>query len=71
MAESFILQHFFKPARIVFGVLSVSLAGFITYGIASEVGSISPFIPMAVAVLVVAVLNLISWLNISVSMKRD
>ena len=68
---SCILQHFFKPARIVFGVMSSLFAGFMAYGISNESDFINPIIPTVIAVLVTGVLNTLSWIGITARLKRD
>ena len=64
IAGSILLQHFFKPARIVFGILSSAFLGLIAYGIFQENTTVSPFIPMGIAIGIAASLNVISWFRI-------
>ena len=68
---SLVLQHFFKPARIVFGAISAFLAGLIAYGISKDTGYMFPFVPMVIAMISVGLLNFISWLSISSRYQRD
>ncbi len=70
-AVSMILQHFFKPARIVFGAVSAFLAGLIAYGVSRDTGYMFPFVPMVIAMISVGLLNFISWLSISSRYQRD
>ena len=60
VAGCIVLQHFFKPARIVFGIGSSIFGGMIAYDIAKECGSTLPIIPIAITIVIVAILNALS-----------
>ncbi len=61
---SILLQHFFKPARIVFGILSSFFLGLIAYAVFQENTRFSPFIPMGIAFLLSGMLNVLFWVRI-------
>ncbi len=61
---SILLQHFFKPARIVFGILSSFFLGLIAYAVFQENTRCSPFIPMGIAFLLSGMLNVLFWVRI-------
>ncbi len=63
MVGCILLQHFFIPARIVFGTGSSIFGGMIAYGIAEECGNSFPVIPMIITIVIVALLNLIRWVG--------
>ena len=64
IAGCIILQHFFKPARIVFGIGSSVFGGMIAYEIAKEFDSTIPFVPMIITIIIVAILNVLSWFGL-------
>ncbi len=66
-----LIQHFFKPSRIVFGMGSSIFVGLMAYGISEEIGRVNPFIPMAVAIAITAMLNCISWFGIKMNREKD
>lgn len=68
---SILLQHFFKPVRIAFGVLCSLFAGFMAYGIAHDAGTKYSYIPMVIAAVICGLLNAFSWLIISSEYHRD
>lgn len=70
-AVSVLLQHLFKPARIAFGVLCSLFAGFMAYGIATEVRAKYPYIPMVIAAVICGLFNTFSWLIIGAQYHRD
>ena len=61
IAVCIVLQHFFKPARIVFGIGSSIFGGLIAYDVAKECGNALPVIPMAITVIIVAFFNAFYW----------
>ena len=65
IAASILLQHFFMPARIIFGILSAVFLGIISYGIFQDNTKLSPYIPMGITIIIVAALNVLSWIRIS------
>ena len=68
---SILLQHFFKPARIVFGILSSFFLGLIAYAVFQENTRVSPFIPMGIAFLLSGMLNVLFWLRIGIKNSED
>ena len=58
---SILLQHFFIPARIVFGVLSSLFLGLIAYALFQNNTSISPLIPSVIVAILVGLHNLFGW----------
>ena len=68
---SILLQHFFKPARIVLGVISSTFLGLIAYGAFQGNTSFSPFIPMGIAIGIAATLNVISWFRMDIGNKES
>lgn len=71
IAGSILLQNFFKPARIIFGILSSAFLGLIAYGIFQENARISPFIPMGVTIGIVGTLNVLSWYRIGFNQSKE
>ena len=61
---SILLQHFFKPARIVFGIISSLFGGLIAYGVAKEFHARIPYIPMVITAVLIGGLNAVSWMGI-------
>ena len=68
---SILLQHFFMPARIIFGILSSAFLGIIAYGIFQENTKFSPYIPMGIAIAIAGSLNVISWYRISHKLETN
>lgn len=68
---SILLQHFFKPARIVFGILSSFFLGLIAYAVFQKNTRFSPFIPMGIAFLVSCILNVLFWFRIGIKKSED
>lgn len=62
-AGSVVFQHLFRPARIVFGLVSSFFCGLMAYGIFQE-SRVFPWIPFAIAFGITGVLNFLSWLRI-------
>ena len=58
---SFLLQHFFKPARIVFGIIGSFMCGAVVYALFDGNGKFSAYIPMAVAIVIFGIVNIIGW----------
>ena len=71
IAASILLQHFFKPARIIFGILSSIFFGIIAYGFFQDNTKFSPYIPMGITIIIVAALNVLSWIRISHSNEPE
>ena len=65
-----VLQHFFKPARIVLGLISSFFCGLIAYGIFQD-SKIFSWIPFAIAFLITCILNYLSWYRISMAHKEE
>lgn len=70
IAGCIVLQYFFKPARIVFGIGSSVFGGMIAYEIAKEFDSTIPFVPMAITIIIVAILNVLSWFGLDNKRER-
>ena len=64
IAGCIVLQYIFKPVRIVFGIGSSVFGGMIAYGIAKEFDSTIPFVPMIITIIIVAILNVLSWFGL-------
>lgn len=71
IAGSILLQRFFKPVRIVLGVISSAFLGLIAYGAFQGNTSFSPFIPMGIAIGIAATLNVISWFRMDIGNKES
>ena len=56
-----LLQHFFIPARIMFGAFSSILLGAIAYTVFKENTHIMPFIPMIIVTILTGLLNWFGW----------
>ncbi len=69
-AGSVILQHFFRPARIVFGLVSSFFCGLIAYGIFQD-SKVMPWIPFVIAFLITAGLNYLNWYRVGLSDKVE
>jgi len=67
----FLLQHFVRPTRIIFGIISSLFGGLIAYGIFQDNEKISPYIPMAIAIVIVAILNWFSWIRLDYKDEDD
>ena len=65
-----VLQHFFKPARIVLGLISSFFCGLIAYGLFQD-SKIFSWIPFVVAFLITAGLNYLSWHKIRTTDKEE
>ena len=62
---SFVLQHSFKVFRVIFAVASIFAACFIAYAWKHYDSVHDQNIPMLISSVIVAALNLISWMGIS------
>ena len=62
-AGCIILQHLFKSARIVFGLVSSFFGGLIVYGIFRE-SNVLAWISFVIAFILTGVLNYLSWYQI-------
>ena len=58
---SFLLQHFFKSARIIFAVIGSFMTGAIVYAIFDGNGNFPAYIPMAIALVIAIIVNIIGW----------
>ena len=68
---SYLLQHFFLPARIAYGILSSAYLGLLAYGLFQDSSKISPFIPMGITVGLAGSLNVISWYRMKISREQE
>ena len=66
VAGSIVLQYFFKPARIIYGIISSLFGGLIAYGIFQDSGTISPYVPFAIAAIITGGLNVLSWMRFGI-----
>ncbi|MCR4929119.1 MAG: hypothetical protein K5988_03890 [Lachnospiraceae bacterium] len=58
---SFLLQHFFKSARIVFGIIGSFMCGAVVYALFDGNGKFSAYIPMSIAMVIAGIVNAIGW----------
>ena len=58
---SFLLQQFFKPARIIISIIGSFMCGAITYGLFEGNGKFSAYIPMAIAMIMAGIVNIFGW----------
>ncbi len=58
---SFILQHFLKPARILFAIIGSFMCGAVAYAIFKDNGVFSAYIPMVFVMLISGGVNIIGW----------
>lgn len=58
---SFILQHFLKPARILFAIVGSFMCGAVAYALFKDNGSFSAYIPMAITMIIVGIVNFVGW----------
>ncbi len=60
---SFLLQNFFKSARILFGIIGSFMTGAIVYAIFDGNDMFSPVIPMVITIVISGLVNTISGLK--------
>ena len=58
---SFLLQHFIKPARIVFAVIGSFMGGAVAYAFFKDNESFSAYIPMVITTVIAGIVNFIGW----------
>ena len=58
---SFILQHFLKPARILFAIIGSFMCGAVAYALFKDNGSFSAYIPMVITMIIVGIVNFVGW----------
>ena len=58
---SFLLQHFIKPARIVFAVIGSFMCGAVAYAFFKDNESFSAYIPMVITTVIAGIVNFIGW----------
>lgn len=58
---SFLLQHFIKPARIVFAVIGSFMCGAVAYAFFKDNESFSAYIPMVITMVIAGIVNFIGW----------
>ena len=58
---SFLLQHFFKLARIVFAIIGSFMTGALIYALFDGNGKFSAYIPMTIAMVIAGIVNAIGW----------
>lgn len=63
MVGCIVLQHLFKPSRIVFGLVSSFFFGLMAYGLFKG-SKIFPWIPFFAAFMITCFLNFLSWIRI-------
>ena len=61
VAASVLLQYFFKPARVVFGVIGSVFIGLIAYVVFQDNIYFSPYIPMIIAIILSGIVNIFGW----------
>lgn len=59
---SFLLQHFFKPARIVFSIIGSFMCGALVYALFDGNGKFSAYIPMMISIALNIMFNVSGWL---------
>ncbi len=58
---SFLLQHFLKPARILFAIVGSFMCGAFAFAFFKDNESFSAYIPMAIAMVIAGIVNFIGW----------
>ena len=71
VAGSIVLQYFFKPARIIYGIISSLFGGLIAYGIFQDSGTLSPCIPFVIATFITGALNVLCWVRIGLAKRGE
>lgn len=58
---SFLLQHFLKPARILFAIVGSFMCGAVAFAFFKDNESFSAHIPMAITMVIAGIVNFIGW----------
>ena len=58
---SFLLQHFLKPARILFAIVGSFMCGAVAFAFFKDNESFSAYIPMAITMVIAGIVNFIGW----------
>ena len=68
---SFLLQHFFIPARIIISAFSCFICGAIAYTVFKDTSVFSSYIAMVITVVLTGILNWLFWKNRTKMLKMD
>lgn len=58
---SFLLQHFLKPARILFAIVGSFMCGAVAFAFFKDNESFSAYIPMAITMVIAGIVNFVGW----------